>query len=232
MGKVAAIIPAAGQGKRMGYDTNKQLLIIENRPVLAHTLDTFQHCTQIDDIIVVAAPDEIDIVRAEIVELYGFSKVSKVVAGGAQRQDSVRAGLAALDDSIEWVVVHDGARPLLLHSDLVRIIEEAFRLGSVIAAVKVKDTIKQVDEAGRVVATPIRESLRAIQTPQVFRKDTLLKAHYAAVAEGFPGTDDASLLERIGEPVICVEGNYENIKITTREDLILAARILQGRETA
>ncbi|MDA8442244.1 MAG: 2-C-methyl-D-erythritol 4-phosphate cytidylyltransferase, partial [Peptococcaceae bacterium] len=125
MDRVAAIVPAAGQGKRMGLEGNKLFLSLLDKPVLAHTLAILQDCDLLDEVVVVAAIDEVSVIRDQIVNRYKFSKVSQIVQGGKERQDSVRAGLAVLDDSCKWVVVHDGARPLLLSSELVKIIKKA-----------------------------------------------------------------------------------------------------------
>ncbi len=151
--------------------------------------------------------------------------------GGKERQDSVRAGLDVLDEKTKWVVVHDGARPLLLLSEMEEIIRRAFELEAAIAAVPVKDTIKQVDSAGKVMSTPPRNTLWSVQTPQVFRKELLAKAHRIALETGYVGTDDASLVERLGEQVYVVMGSYENIKITTPEDVEIALSILKRRES-
>ncbi len=232
MGKVAALIPAAGHGKRMDSDVNKLLLPLESKPVLVHTLSVFQACSLIDEIVVVAAPEEINIIEREIVGPFGFSKVRRVAAGGRERQDSVRLGLDSISPDMEWVVVHDGARPLLLLPQLERIIRGAFGLGSVITAVPVKDTIKRVDSQKRVTATLPRHELWAVQTPQVFPRRLLEKAHTAAQTAGWVGTDDASLLELLGESVHVVMGSYENLKITTPEDMIMAQAILSKRSKA
>ena len=229
MGKVVALIPAAGQGKRMGASVNKQLLNLADKPILAHTLEIFQSSSLIDEIVLVAAQDEISLIKEQVVKPFNFSKVSKIVSGGKERQDSVRAGLAVLSDLTEWVVVHDGARPLLLLAKLENLIRIAWDLEAVIAAVKVKDTIKQADCESQVVATVPRENLWAVQTPQIFRKDVLTRAHAAALETGFVGTDDASLVERLGVKVCVAEGSYDNIKITTPEDMTMAESILRRR---
>jgi 2-C-methyl-D-erythritol 4-phosphate cytidylyltransferase len=230
LGKVAAIIPAAGQGKRMGGTVNKQLLKLRDKPVLAHTLEIFQQCPLIGEIVIVASQDELATIENEIVIPFNINKTSHIVLGGKERQDSIRNGLAVLDAETEWVVVHDGARPLLLPEELLRIIGKAFELESVIAAVPAKDTIKQVDETGKVIATPARESLWCVQTPQIFKKDLLKLAHLSAHEAGLKGTDDASLVEALGHQVTAIMGSYENIKITTPEDLNFALTILQRRE--
>ncbi len=229
MGKVAALIPAAGQGKRMDSGVNKLLLPLETKPVLAHTLAVFQACSLIDEIIVVAAPEEKDIIREKIVKSLGFTKVRQVVAGGRERQDSVRLGLDSISPDMKWVVVHDGARPLLLLPQLEEIIRQALEHGSVITAVPVKDTIKRVDSQNRVMSTVPRHELWAVQTPQVFPRSLLARAHAEARSAGWVGTDDAALVEKLGEPVHVVMGSYENLKLTTPEDMVVAGAILSRR---
>jgi 2-C-methyl-D-erythritol 4-phosphate cytidylyltransferase len=211
LGKVAAIIPAAGQGKRMGGTVNKQLLKLRDKPVLAHTLEIFQQCPLIGEIVIVASQDELATIENEIVIPFNINKTSHIVLGGKERQDSVRNGLAVLDAETEWVVVHDGARPLLLPEELLRIIGKAY-------------------ETGKVIATPARESLWCVQTPQIFKKDLLKLAHLSAHEAGLIVTDDASLVEALGHQVTAIMGSYENIKITTPEDLNFALTILQRRE--
>lgn len=229
MSQVTAVIAAAGQGTRMGSAVNKQLLHLAGRPVLAVTLEVFQHCPEIQEIIVVASAEEISSYR-RLVREYGLDKVSRLVLGGAQRQESVARGLAQLQPECDLVAVHDGARPLLLAADLARVLPAAATVGAALLGVPVKDTLKVVDGAGFVAATPDRSSLWAVQTPQVFRKSILLQAHARAAAEGFLGTDESALVERCGYPVQVVRGSYENIKITTPEDLILAEGILRRRK--
>ncbi len=230
MARIAAIIPAAGQGKRMGGTVHKQLLLLGDKPVLAHTLEIFERCPLITEIVIVALEEELETIHKDIVIPFNIKKTSHIIPGGKERQDSVRNGLSILDRETEWVVVHDGARPLLLPQDLRRIIRRAFDAQCVIAAVPVKDTIKQVDEQGKVTATLDRKSLWSVQTPQVFKKDILYTAHLRAYETGLIGTDDASLVEALGHEVMVVMGSYENIKLTTPEDLEVAVTILQGRE--
>lgn len=230
MAKVAALIPAAGQGTRMGAKVNKQLLKLFGKPVLAYTLEVFQQCSLIDQIIVVAAKSEIPVIEREIVQAYHFTKVVGIVPGGEQRQDSVRKGLENMDSAVEWVVVHDGARPLLLLAEVENIVKRALAEGTaMIAAVPVKDTIKQVDSAGKIRVTLPRKTLWAAQTPQVFPKSLLIAAHRQSVLDGISATDDAGLVEMTGVQVAVTMGSYENIKITTPEDLDLALGILRRR---
>lgn len=166
--QVAAIIPAAGQSRRMGGGKNKQFMLLGQKPVLAHTLAIFQNCSQIGEIVVVAASHEVDYCRSEVVEKYNFSKVTQVIAGGKERQDSVYQGLLALSSQPRLVVVHDGARPFLREEVIARCLEAAGKKGGAVAAVPVKDTIKVVNQEKVVESTLDRSTLWSIQTPKLF----------------------------------------------------------------
>lgn len=223
------LIPAAGLGRRMDAGVNKQYLQLADRPILAHTLALFDGHPRIDHIIVISPEDEIDYCRRQVVQRYGFTHVDAVVAGGAQRQDSVRNGLAACTASPEDIVlVHDGVRPFFPAERIPAVIDTAADVGACVVGMPVKDTIKTV-EKGQILDTPDRNRLWLAQTPQAFRFSVLEHAHRNAAAEGFAGTDDASLVERLGHRVAVVEGDYRNIKITTPEDLILARAFLAER---
>ncbi len=229
MEKTVALIPAAGVGRRMGEiaEINKQYIPLGGRPALALTLKVFQESPLIDQVIPIVRTEEIDYCRQSIVEQYGLDKAARIVAGGPTRGDSVARGLAAITGE-EWdlVVVHDGARPLLTEDVLGGVIQKAKKTGAAIAAVPVKDTIKRVDPQELVVGTLPREELWAIQTPQAFRYELLTEAYRRAREEGFQGTDDASLVERLGHPVAVVLGSYDNLKLTTPEDVIMARSLL------
>lgn len=227
--KTGAVIPAAGQGKRMRGEGNKLFLEIAGTPILVYTLRTFQSSRSIEEIVIVAARDEIALIE-EITEKYGLDKVAKVVEGGEERQHSVQAGIRALSPAITRVVIHDGARPLLKVKELNRFMQEARDYDAAIMAVPLKDTIKLVDDMSFVVETPDRNKLRAVQTPQAFRRSLLEKAHKEAERTGFLGTDDASLIEWLRLPVKILDGSYENIKVTTPEDMCLAEAILAKRQ--
>lgn len=228
MKSIVAVIPAAGQGKRMKSDLNKQYLSLVNKPVLAHTLATFEACELITKVILVAREDELEYCRQEVVDEYDFKKVKVVIEGGQTRQESVYNGLQAIKKA-DYVVVHDGARPLITEKKLQKAIKEVKKHDAVGIAVPVKDTIKKVDGAGFVKETPDRNKLWAIQTPQVFSYNLLLQAYEAAKIDGVQGTDSSMLVERLGHSVKLVEGNYENLKVTTPEDLIIAEAIVQRR---
>ncbi len=225
--KVSVIIPAAGMGSRMASPVSKQFLALGGRPILAHTLAIFEKHPAIDQVFIVAPRAEIDHCLSEVVQPFGFAKVRQVVPGGAERQDSVRLGLqacGAADDDL--VLIHDGVRPFFPAGLVDEVIGTARESGACIVAVPVKDTIKLV-EGGQVRQTPVRKSLWQAQTPQAFRFELIRRAHEQAHAAGFLGTDDASLVERLGHPVRVVRGSYRNIKITTPEDLVLGESFLR-----
>ncbi len=225
---VHVLIPAAGAGRRMGGDVNKQYLLLDGRPILAHTLSLFEDHPQISGITLIAPSEEISYCRDDVIDAYGFAKVSEIVAGGAERQDSVRNGLracAAADDDI--VLVHDGVRPLLPSGLIDTVIAAAIDNGAALVAVPAKDTIKVVVD-GKVQQTPDRSTLWQAQTPQAFRYDLIASAHEKAYKEGYQATDDAQLVEWVGQPVAIVEGDYRNLKITTPEDLLLAESFIAG----
>ena len=224
---VIILVPAAGTGSRMGAAVNKQYLTLDDRPILAHTLQLFDAHPAVDDIHVISPPAEIDYCRREVIERYGFAKVRSVVAGGAERQDSVRNGLLAVGAAPEDILlIHDGARPFFPAALIPQVVETASRVGACVVGVPVKDTIKEVADS-LVLGTPDRRRLWQAQTPQAFRFDLIHEAHTRAARDGFGGTDDAALVERLGLPVAMVEGSYRNIKITTPEDLILAEAFLK-----
>lgn len=227
-----AIIPAAGTGSRMRAGVNKQYLLLDGRPILARTLALFESHPRIERICVVSPRDEIDYCRDEVIGRYGFAKVGEIIAGGPTRQDSVANGLngcgVAADD---LVVIHDGVRPFLTGEQLDRVLDAAERCGAAVLGVPVKETIKRVVD-GIAVETPERCHLWQVQTPQVFRYGLIRTAHEQARADGFTGTDDAMLVERLDRPVAMVEGSYANIKITTPEDLLIARAFLAAQGEA
>jgi 2-C-methyl-D-erythritol 4-phosphate cytidylyltransferase len=203
----------------MGTAESKQYLLLQGKPIIVHTLEVFQRHELISEIVLVTGAE--DIVRCrEWVRAYKLDKVKAVVPGGSERQHSVYKGLKVLDTG--WVMVHDGVRPFVQAAEINACYETARETGASVLAVPVKDTIKQVDAEGKVVSTPDRRSLWAIQTPQTFRLSELLAAYEDAERDGFLGTDDSSLAERSGITVFVVEGSYSNIKLTTPEDLDFA----------
>ncbi len=226
--KVTAIITAAGKGTRMNSSVNKQYLKIADIPVLARTISAFESCSVVDNIILVVNEDDINFCKHEIVEEFNFKKVISLVSGGAERQNSVYKGLCSIRDDKGIVLIHDGARPFVTNKNIVDCIEAAREFGACGIGVRSKDTIKISDENGYVQSTPDRNNLWSIQTPQGFMYDIIKDAHDKAVQNGYVGTDDMVLVEKLGIPVKIVEGSYQNIKITTPEDLIMGESMLSS----
>lgn len=231
MANLYVVIPAAGSGSRMGGPVKKQYLYLAGLPVLAHTLAVFEQCAEVTGIVVVVSAGEEEFCRQSIVEKYGFSKVLAVVPGGSHRQQSVFLGLQALPPFAELVAVHDGARPLLTAGQFLKVVQAAARTGAATLAVKLKDTVKLANSDRVVQYTLPREKLWAVQTPQVFYYELIMEAHGAAYRRNELGTDDCSLVETLGRPVELVPGSYENIKITTPEDMAMAEAVLAWRGT-
>ena len=218
-----AIIVAAGSGKRMGTDTNKQFILIDGMPVLAHTLLQFSKAETIDSIIVVTKPESI-LTVSDLVREFDISKVTEIIPGGETRQDSVNCGLALVDNNT-LVAIHDGARPFISVDKINELVLTAVKFGAAAPGIVPKDTVKSVSADNTINDTIDRNSLRLIQTPQVFRADELKNANEQAKAEGFAGTDDCSIAERAGISIRIVEGEYTNMKVTTPEDLPTAEAI-------
>lgn len=229
MARVMAVVPAAGQGRRMGFSVKKQYLSLAGLPLLGHVLRVLEACPVISGVVVVAAPGEVAFCWELVVGPLGCKKIMAVVAGGQTRQESVYNALAALPPDTNVVVVHDGARPLLGPAEIQNAVECAIRHGAATCAVPVKDTVKLAGADGAVAETLPRERLWLTQTPQAFDFQLLLKAHQWARDAGFAGTDDAVLVEMLGRPVKLVMGSYENFKITTPEDLAMAEAVMAGR---
>lgn len=227
---VTAIIAAAGQGRRMGAGSNKVLLTLAGIPLVVRTVRQLAACPQIEEIIIVSGPEEMGEMHS-LVSAMGLTQKWQVVAGGSERQYSVANALAAVSGKAEIIVVHDGARPLADQTAIENVIAAAREYGAAVVAVPVKDTIKVADANGFVATTPDRKKLWAVQTPQAFQAAILRQAYAQALAEGFLGTDDASLVERLGMPVKMVTGSYRNLKITTPEDMVIAAALLEGERT-
>lgn len=226
-GKVVAIIVAAGRGKRMGMDFNKQFILLNNKPILAYTLEKFEKTESIDEIVLVVGKDEIGFVKENIIDKYSIKKVSKIVAGGKERQDSVYNGLLAVKEHCSIILIHDGARPFIEEELIEKSIDMAIKMGAVVVAVPVKDTIKRVDNDMKVIDTLKRDELWSIQTPQTFQYKLLKKAYDLNRENKDIVTDDAMMVERLGGTVNILKGSYKNIKITTPEDLIIAENILK-----
>lgn len=245
--KIYAVVPAAGRGVRMGGDRPKQFLELAGRPILVHTLDLLFHSGLLSGVILVVPADFLPRVQ-ELAESYCAERTGahfhglpeaggmpdnglsiSVVAGGAQRQDSVYNALSRLPEDCGWVMVHDGVRPFASRGLLAETVAAALKTGASIAAVASTDTVKRV-EGGVVVETLAREHIWLVQTPQVFRRDLILEAYNEARRQGWVGTDDASFVERLGVPVAIVPGERSNIKVTTPEDLVWASWFLSKKE--
>ncbi|CFX03787.1 Nucleotide-diphospho-sugar transferases [Syntrophomonas zehnderi OL-4] len=224
------VIAAAGQGSRMKTRVNKQFILLKTHPVLAYSLDFFEKQDMVDEIVVVTSEKEVDYCQREIVDKFRYRKVSAVLPGGRERQDSVWEGLKHLSPDTDFVAVHDGARPLLSSDVLQRLLNEAREWGAAIPGVASKDTLKMVDKDSFVRQTIDRSMVYSIQTPQVFLYSELREAYQLAYEENYYATDDAALFEKYIGRVKVVAGDYNNIKITTPEDLMIARSLLEGRE--
>ena len=222
-----AVIVSAGKGVRFMNGQKKQFYFLEDKPVLAHTLDKFETCPLIRSILLVVGQEDMDYCLREVIEKYKFNKVSQIVPGGKRRQESVKNGVDALPKDTDIVVIHDGVRPFVTKPLIEDSIHSAIRHGAVILGVPVKDTTKMSNSDGTVLKTLDRETLWQIQTPQTFQVKVIKEAYYRATEDGVVGTDDASLVERLGVKVHILPGSYTNIKITTSEDLLLANLFLK-----
>lgn len=229
----AAIVLAAGKGSRMGTTVQKQYLEIDGKPVLYYSLEAFEKSQAIDEIVLVVGEGQEIYCKEEIVERFGFKKVTQIVRGGRERYESVYLGLKALrEKKVEYVFIHDGARPFVDEAIILRAYNEVKKCKACVVGMPSKDTIKKVNQNNVVIETPERASLWQVQTPQVFEYDLITGAYYDLMdlAE-IRVTDDAMVLEMMrGLPVKLVEGSYENIKITTPEDLYVAEAFLKKRK--
>jgi len=222
--KTIALILAAGEGLRMKSLINKHLLPLMGKPLLLYALQAFENHPLIDAFVLVGPAER----YRSVLEGAQLDKLISIIPGGATRQESCWAALQSIQDA-ELVVVHDAARPLVDDHIIARTIEAAERYGAAIAAVPVKDTLKEVDANGIIIQTPNRETIWQAQTPQAMKFDLLYQAHLAAIENGFWGTDEASLIERLGHPVKIVHGDYRNLKVTTPEDILNAESYLSER---
>ena len=225
--RVVALIPAAGRGRRMGSEKPKAILPLGGIPLLTHTLQRFEACSKVDEILALVPAGEFPLFTDEIFRRAGLKKVSRILAGGPERQDSVYLGLKAIEGKTDFVIIHDGARPFASPELIERALSETRRHKAVVVGVPVGDTIKEVSAQREVLRTVDRSRLWVIQTPQSFEYRLILEAHEKAREEGFYGTDDASLVERLGIPVKVIEGSRFNLKISTPEDLILGEALLK-----
>jgi len=224
--RIIAIVLAGGAGKRMGAPTNKQFLLLDNKPIIVHTLQVFEECKPVDGVYLVANQKDLPVIQEEILEQYRFSKVIKLVIGGRLRQDSVKNGLDAIENPCDIVIIHDGARPFITPSFIEKGIYLMEMFDAIIPALPVKDTIKVISKEGFVLKTLNRDSLWQVQTPQTFKYELIMKAYMEGMAKKLYGYDDATFIESIGKKVKVIEGSPYNIKITTPEDLIIARGIL------
>lgn len=222
------VIPAAGQGKRMDAGISKQWIELLGKPVLAHTLDVFEKDPACAGIILVGREQELQQMQ-DFIQTFQYTKVRQIVPGGKERQQSVYEGLKKVPEDVDLVLVHDAARPFITIDSIGQLVNKAVDTGSAVLAVPVKDTVKRVVQH-QVEETIDRSSLWAVQTPQAFRLSIVKRAHEEADSDGYLGTDDASLVERIGETVAIVMGDYHNIKLTTSDDLLYGQAILLERQ--
>lgn len=227
--KTVAIIPAGGSGRRLKAGMAKQYLLLDNLPVLVHSLNVFEQSDVINEIIVVVPGSDVKFVREELIKKNDLKKVTNVIAGGAERQDSVNNGLAVIDDNCDIVLIHDGVRPFVTQEMIDKVVDAANEFQAASIGVRAKDTIKETHSTGFVVKTVPRQNLWLTQTPQAFQFAVLKKAYETAYGDKYYGTDDASLVERCGIKVKMITGSYENIKITTPEDLIIAEALLKSK---
>lgn len=219
------VIVAAGSGSRMKRDINKQFIKLDGKEIIAYTIEKFYKSEDIDDIVIVIKENEEKYFIENIINKYGFDNI-KLAYGGKERQDSVFNGIKKLNSNCEIVLIHDGARPFVNEDIIKNSIEEAKENNAVVVGVPVKDTIKVVDSDGNIVDTPNRSLLWSVQTPQSFKYEIITKAYEYAYSNDYYGTDDAMLVEHIGYNVKMIEGSYDNIKITTEEDLHFGIQIL------
>lgn len=228
--ETALVIPAAGRGVRMGLGKPKPLVELKSKPIIIWTLEPFVALDLTRHTVIVVSEGIADRIEHLVDEYFGSAVGLKVVPGGMDRQCSVYNGLLALAPSTEIVIIHDAVRPFVEPQSILESVEAAEECGAATVAIPAVDTIAAVSEDGEIRETLDRSGLWAVQTPQTFRYDTILKAHEQADADGVRATDDAELVRRLGLTVKVVEGSPDNIKLTTRHDLLIAERVLGERE--
>ena len=227
--RAVAIVPSAGRGLRMKSQVPKVLTPLLGRPLLAWTLEPIFQVGLFSEILVACSPEDRPLINRFLSEEIGGSQPVRLIIGGETRQDSVANCLREISGECELVAIHDGARPLLTPQILLDVLHRADETGAAIAAVPCKDTVKVCDEEGIVTQTLDRSRLRLVQTPQCFRHSLIVSAYEKAQREGFIATDDAAVAERMGAAVHVVMGSYENIKVTTPEDILICEEILRRR---
>lgn len=225
-----AIVLSAGSGSRMQSKVKKQYMMLLEKPLVYYSLKAFDDCEKIDDIIVVAGRDDIEYFQKEIIEKYNIRKVTHIVEGGKERYNSVYNGLKYAKNS-DYVLIHDGARAFVTVQDIKKVVEEVMENNACVAAVKTKDTVKISDEKGNVISTPDRKNVWIVQTPQAFKTELIIEAYEKMIQnEDKTITDDSMVMEKYGNtPVRLTEVSYENIKVTTPDDLIVGEGILKKR---
>ena len=224
----SVIIVAAGSGSRMNTNINKQFIKLNDKEIIAHTIEKFYNNKNINDIVIVIKEDEAKFFKKEILDKYRFKNI-KIAYGGKERQDSVYSGIKLLDKNCKYVLIHDGARPFVDEDIINRSLDEVKVFKSIIVGVPVKDTIKVVNNNNSVVDTPNRSTLWSVQTPQTFDYNIIKRAYEDAFDNNFYGTDDAMLVERIGYTIKMIYGSYNNIKVTTPEDIIIGTQIINSQ---
>jgi 2-C-methyl-D-erythritol 4-phosphate cytidylyltransferase len=229
MEKLAVIIPAAGSGSRMGARIPKPFIKLKGISILEHTIRAFAGTNNVHEIIVATSVEWKEEVETILSKFQEEVKILRVAQGGKERQDSIHNALQSMSEEIDIVAVHDAVRPFISEELIQKCCREALKVGGAIVAVPAKDTIKKIDDSQSITETPDRSNLWQAQTPQIFRKQLLLDAYKSAIESGFMGTDDASLVERIGGDVKVVEGDRRNLKITYPIDLKVAELILEER---
>jgi 2-C-methyl-D-erythritol 4-phosphate cytidylyltransferase len=230
--KVAAIIAAAGLGVRMRVDTPKTYLQLAGKPILIHTLEVFERVSEVHEVLVVVHPEDLEFCQEEVIDPYPLKKVLRLVPGGKERQDSVYNALKVLwqkEDELDVVLVHDGVRPLVSPAQVRQVVTAARRHGGAILGIPCQDTLKRVNSRKEIIATVDRQELWQVQTPQAFRAALLWRAYQQAMEKGFYATDEAALVEAMGDTVVVVPSSPLNLKITTPDDLKMAEAILSLR---
>lgn len=223
---VSVVIVAGGKGTRMGADKNKVLLSVLDKEIIAWTIEAFDNSNSIDEIIVVTGESDIETVR-DIVHRNKFTKVTHITSGGDTRRESAYNGLRLV--SGDYVLIHDGARCLISSDEIKRVTNDTISYGAAALGVKVKDTLKTIDDDGNIIATVDREKTVHIHTPQGFISEEILKFHEKAKSDNIEATDDCLIFEHYGKMVHLTWGSYDNIKITTPADMVIAENILKGR---
>ncbi len=225
----SAVIVAAGRSTRMGGEVSKQFLLLDGVPVIVRTLKAFELANSIREVVIAARQEDIPQMYS-LIQSYEITKVRQIVPGGETRQESVFHAIAQVDTQAEYLAIHDGARPLVRPQEIDLAVRAAVEHGAAALGVPVKDTVKRIDATGKILETPERSTLWAVQTPQVFTRALYQRAVDQAGASAANLTDDCQLVEQLGEPVYLVQGSYANLKLTTPEDVYAAEGILKSQE--